>query len=479
MSLKDLMEEVNQVPENEPERQYYFIDKVKEFIEKKKKETGRPLKAICQTFGCQMNERDSEKIVGILEKIGYERAESEEEADFIIYNTCTVRDNADQRVFGRLGVLKKYKEKNPDLKIALCGCMMQEETVIDKIRESYRHVDLIFGTHNLFKIAELLFTVFESDSQVIDIWKDTNLIVEDLPVSRKFPFKSGVNIMFGCNNFCSYCIVPYVRGRERSRNPKAILREVEKLVADGVKEVMLLGQNVNSYGKGLDEKINFAELLQEVSKVEGLERIRFMSSHPKDLSDELIEAMAASDKVCRHFHLALQSGSDRLLKAMNRHYTKEQYLELVRKLRTAMPDIAITTDIIVGFPGETKEDVDETIDIVKKAAFDGAFTFVYSKRTGTPAASMENQCSEEFVKEQFDRVLKTVQETSKSQAERFTGQTVKVLVETVNDKDDAMVTGRMSQNHVVHFKGSSSLVGSIVSVHLDECCGFYYMGTMV
>ncbi len=479
MSFNDIMEHATAVPEKEPERQYYFIDKVKEYLEKKKEETGRPLKAFCQTFGCQMNERDSEKIVGILEKIGYERAESEEEADLIIYNTCTVRDNADQRVFGRLGVLKKYKEKNPNLKIGLCGCMMQEETVINKIRESYRHVDLIFGTHNLFKVAELLFTVFESGSQVIDIWKDTDLIVEDLPVSRKFPFKSGVNIMFGCNNFCSYCIVPYVRGRERSRNPKAIIREVERLVADGVKEVMLLGQNVNSYGKGLDEEINFAELLREVSKVEGLERIRFMSSHPKDLSDELIEAMASSDKVCRHFHLALQSGSDRILKAMNRHYTKEQYLELVRKLRNAMPDIAITTDIIVGFPGETKEDVDETVDIVKKAAFDGAFTFVYSKRTGTPAAAMEDQCSEEFVKEQFDRVLKTVQETSKSQAERFTGQTVKVLVESVNDKDSTMVTGRMSQNHVVHFKGDSSLVGNIVEVHLDECCGFYYMGTMV
>ncbi|MCR4745971.1 MAG: tRNA (N6-isopentenyl adenosine(37)-C2)-methylthiotransferase MiaB [Lachnospiraceae bacterium] len=479
MSLGEIMEFETAVPETEPERQYYFIERAKKYLEKKKEELGRPLKAVCQTFGCQMNERDSEKIVGILDKIGYERAANEEEADFIIYNTCTVRDNADQRVFGRLGVLKKYKEKNPALLIGLCGCMMQEKTVIEKIQKSYSQVDLIFGTHNLYKFAELYCTVFESDSQVIDIWKDTDKIVEDLPVSRKFPFKSGVNIMFGCNNFCSYCIVPYVRGRERSREPKAIIREVERLVADGVKEVMLLGQNVNSYGKGLDQDINFAELLKEVAKVDGLERIRFMSSHPKDLSDELIEAMASSDKVCRHMHLALQSGSDRLLKLMNRHYTKEQYLELVRKLRAAMPDIAITTDIIVGFPGETKEDVDETIDIVKKAAFDGAFTFVYSKRTGTPAAAMENQCSEEFVKEQFDRVLKTVQDVSKEQAERFTGETVKVLVESVNDKDPSMVTGRMGQNHVVHFKADSSLVGQIVEVHLDECCGFYYMGSMV
>ena len=477
MSLEEL-EYTALSPESEPERQFFFIERAKEYVQRKSAEIGHPLRSFCQTFGCQMNERDSEKIMGVLEKIGYVRADSEEDADFIIYNTCTVRDNADQRVFGRLGVLKRYKEKNPNLIIGLCGCMMQEETVISKIRESYRHVDLIFGTHNLFKLAELLYTVYESGSQVIDIWKETDMIVEDLPVSRKYPFKSGVNIMFGCNNFCSYCIVPYVRGRERSRAPKAIIREIEKLVQDGVKEVMLLGQNVNSYGKGLEEQVNFAELLKEVSKIDGLERIRFMSSHPKDLSDELIEAMASSDKVCRHMHLALQSGSDKILKNMNRHYTKEQYLELVRKLRAAMPDIAITTDIIVGFPGEEKEDVDETIDIVKKAEFDGAFTFVYSKRNGTPAASMEGQCSEEFVKEQFDRVLKTVQDTSKSQAEKFTGKTIKVLVESVNEKDSSLVTGRMSQNHLVHFKGNSSLIGQIVNVHLDECCGFYYMGTI-
>ncbi|SFK59700.1 tRNA-2-methylthio-N6-dimethylallyladenosine synthase [Lachnospiraceae bacterium KH1T2] len=465
--------------EAETKRQYEFMQKAAEILKKKEEARGRKFSYFVQTFGCQMNERDSEKLAGILKKIGYEEAEKEEEADIVLYNTCTVRDNADQRVFGRLGVLKAIKKKNPDLIIGLCGCMMQEPTVIEKIRESYKHVNLIFGTHNLFKLAELLVSVYESDSQIIDIWKDTNEIIEDLPVERKFPFKSGVNIMFGCNNFCSYCIVPYVRGRERSREPKDIIREIENLVKDGVKEVMLLGQNVNSYGKGLEPKITFAELLEEVAKIDGLERIRFMSNHPKDLSDDLIRVMASNDKVCKHMHLALQSGSDRLLEKMNRHYTKEKYLELVKKMRTAMPDIAITTDIIVGFPGETKEDIDETIDIVKKAAFDGAFTFIYSKRTGTPAASMPDQCSEEFIKEQFDRVLETVQETSKEQAKRFEGRTVKVLVEAQNDKDPSMVTGRMSQNHTVHFKGSSDLIGSIVDVHLDECCGFYFMGTQV
>ena len=466
-------------PASEPERQYYFMAKMKEIIRAKSERLGRPLKALINTFGCQMNERDSEKLLGVLQQIGYGVADGEDDADIILFNTCTVRDNADQRVFGRLGVLKHKKEKNPELIIGLCGCMMQETMVIQKIQKSYPYVDLIFGTHNLYKLAELLYTIHETDNTVVDIWEDAKEIIEDLPVERKYKFKSGVNIMFGCNNFCSYCIVPYVRGRERSRNPKDIIREIENLVADGVKEVMLLGQNVNSYGKNLEPKVTFAELLKEVVKIEGLERVRFMSSHPKDLSDELIEVMASSDKICRHMHLALQSGSDRLLEKMNRHYTKEKYLEIVEKMRNAMPDIAITTDIIVGFPGETVEDVNETIDIVKKAKFDGAFTFIYSKRTGTPAAAMPDQCSEEFVKEQFDRVLTTVQETAKEQTARFTGQTVKVLVEGRNDKDEAMVTGRTSQNTVVHFKGDEALIGSIVDVHLDECLGFYYMGTMV
>ena len=424
-----------------------------------------------------MNARDSEKLVGILEKVGYEIIE-DENADFVIYNTCTVRDNANQRVYGRLGVLNGYKRKNPHMKIALCGCMMQEPTVIEKIKNSYRFVDLIFGTHNIFKFAELLCSLFENEEMVIDIWKDTDKIVEDLPVERKYSFKSGINIMFGCNNFCSYCIVPYVRGRERSRNPKDIIREIEGLVADGVVEIMLLGQNVNSYGKNLEEPITFAQLLQEVERIEGLERIRFMTSHPKDLSDELIEVMKHSKKICRHLHLPLQSGSTKILTAMNRRYTKEQYLELAEKIRKEIPDMAITTDIIVGFPGETKEDVDETIDVIRRVKYDNAFTFIYSKRTGTPAAAME-QVPEELVKEQFDRVLKTVQETAREQVSRYQGQTCDVLVEEINENDSSLVTGRMSNNTLVHFPGDASLVGKLVNVSLDECHGFYYMGHMV
>ena len=473
----DMVDTSKPAPEFEPNRQFYFMAKARSWVKKKSEELGRPMTFFTQTFGCQMNARDSEKLVGILEKVGYEIIE-DENADFVIYNTCTVRDNANQRVYGRLGVLNGYKKKNPHMKIALCGCMMQEPSVIEKIKTSYRFVDLIFGTHNIFKFAELLTSLFENEGMIIDIWKDTDEIVEDLPVERKYSFKSGINIMFGCNNFCSYCIVPYVRGRERSRNPKDIIREIENLVADGVVEIMLLGQNVNSYGRNLEEPITFAQLLQEVEKIEGLERIRFMTSHPKDLSDELIGVMKNSKKICRHLHLPLQSGSTKILKAMNRRYTKEQYLELAEKIRREIPDMAITTDIIVGFPGETKEDVDDTIDVIRRVKYDNAFTFIYSKRTGTPAAAME-QVPEEQVKEQFDRVLKTVQETAREQVGRYEGQITDVLVEEINENDSSLVTGRMSNNTLVHFPGDASLIGNIVKVSLDECHGFYYMGHIV
>lgn len=465
-------------PAAEPERQYYFIKKAQQYVRKEASRLGRPLTANITTFGCQMNARDSEKLSGILKEVGYVETENED-ADFVIYNTCTVRENANLRVYGRLGVLHGYKKKNPHMKIALCGCMMQESTVVEKLQKSYRFVDLIFGTHNIFKFAELLVTTFESDRMVIDIWKDTDQIVENLPVERKYPFKSGVNIMFGCNNFCSYCIVPYVRGRERSREPQDIIREIKGLVADGVVEVMLLGQNVNSYGKNLEQPMSFAELLKEVEKIEGLQRIRFMTSHPKDLSDELIKVMAGSKKICKHLHLPLQSGSSALLKVMNRKYTKEQYLELAQKIRKAVPDIALTTDIIVGFPGETEEDFQETLDVVRKVRYDSAFTFIYSKRTGTPAAVMENQVPEDVVKDRFDRLLKEVQDISREMAERFTGTEQSVLVEEPNSQLEGYVTGRLSNNHVVHFQGDASLIGKIVNVRLDECRGFYYMGSLL
>jgi tRNA-2-methylthio-N6-dimethylallyladenosine synthase len=371
------------------------------------------------------------------------------------------------------------KKKNPHKKVALCGCMMQEPSVIEKIQKSYPFVDLIFGTHNIYKFAELIVSMYSSHGMIIDIWKDTDKIVEDLPAERKYSFKCGVNIMYGCNNFCSYCIVPYVRGRERSRNPKDIIREIENLVSEGVVEVMLLGQNVNSYGKTLEEPISFAELLQEVEKIEGLERIRFMTSHPKDLSDDLIEVMKNSKKICRHLHLPLQAGSTRILTAMNRRYTKEQYLELARKIRREIPDISLTTDLIVGFPGETAADVDETIEVVKEVQYDNAFTFIYSKRTGTPAASMPNPTSDEEIKANFDRLLKVVQETARERVGRLTGEVHSALVEEINEHDSALVSGRLSNNTIVHFPGDASLIGKIVDVKLNEAHGFYYIGEMV
>ena len=462
-------------PAREPERQYYFIKKARELVGRLQKEQGRQLTACVTTFGCQMNARDSEKLCGILESAGFSLTE-DEEADFVLYNTCTVRDNANQRVYGRLGFLNSMKKKNPKKRIALCGCMMQESSVIEKIQKSYRFVDLIFGTHNLFRFPELLCRMFTDDGMVVDIWEGTDQIVEDLPVERKYPFKSGINIMFGCNNFCSYCIVPYVRGRERSRRPEEILDEIRKLAADGVVEVMLLGQNVNSYGKNLDAPMSFAQLLKEVERIDGIERIRFMTSHPKDLSDELIEVMKDSKKICRHLHLPLQSGSTRILKAMNRRYTKEQYVALAEKIKREIPDISLTTDIIVGFPGETKEDVDDTVEVIRRVGFDNAFTFIYSPRTGTPAAAMENQVDGETVKEGFDRVLKTVQETAREQVARLKGQTLPALVEEVNEQDSSLLTGRLSNNTIVHFPGDPSLVGTIVDVRLEECHGFYYTG---
>lgn len=477
-------EEIQALSDQETRLQYEYIEKAKIMVSQQVAVLGRDLTFCVVTFGCQMNARDSEKLVGILEAVGYIQAEGEE-ADLVIYNTCTVRDNANTRVYGRLGKLKNYKQKNPHMLIALCGCMMQEPSVVETIKNKYRFVDILFGTHNIFKFAQLLVSRLESEQDasdrnhmIIDIWKDTELIVEDLPNERKYPFKSGVNIMFGCNNFCSYCIVPYVRGRERSRKPQDIIRETERLVADGVAEVMLLGQNVNSYGKNLESPVSFAELLQEIEKIDGLERIRFMTSHPKDLSDDLIEVMKHSKKICRHLHLPLQSGSTAILNRMNRRYTKEQFISLAEKIRTAMPDIAITTDIIVGFPGETKEDIEDTIDVIRHVRFDGAFTFIYSKRTGTPAAAMEDQIPEDEVKENFDRVLQAVQEVSREMAERFEGMTDTVLAEEVNEQDTQLLTGRLGNNLLVHFPGDKALIGHIVKVKLTKCKGFYYIGEL-
>ena len=462
----------------EAERQYYYMEQCRAWVDEQTALLGRPLTASVVTFGCQMNARDSEKLTGILETIGYTMIESEK-ADFVIYNTCTVRENANLRVYGRLGQMKQTKKRNPGMFIALCGCMMQEPEVVEKLKKSYRHVDIIFGTHNIFKFAELIYRRITEQKMVIDIWKDTDQIVEDLPNDRKFPFKTGINIMFGCNNFCSYCIVPYVRGRERSRMPEDIIREIEGAVADGVVEIMLLGQNVNSYGKTLPNPMSFAELLRKICKIEGLERVRFMTSHPKDLSDELIQVMSEEPKICRHLHLPLQSGSTDILTKMNRRYSKEDYLKLVDKIKTACPDISLTTDIIVGFPGETEEDFLETMDVVEKVGYDSAYTFIYSKRTGTPAAVMENQIPEDVVKDRFNRLLQRVQEIAAVTVSRHEGTTQNVLVEEVNHQDPSLITGRMGNNTVVHFKGNAEMIGKIVPVKLLTCKSFYYMGEYV
>ena len=471
------IEATQQIPTEEPERQLYFMARCREIVAERAAQMGRPMTASVQTFGCQMNSRDSEKLLGILEEIGFVPQE-EETADFVLYNTCTVRDNANQRVYGRLGFVHSMKKKNPAKIIALCGCMMQEDVVIEKIKKSYSFVDIIFGTHNIYKLAELLYAKFISGGMIIDILKESKVIVESLPVDRKYPYKSGVNIMYGCNNFCSYCIVPYVRGRERSREPQEIIDEIKKLVADGVVEVMLLGQNVNSYGKNLEDPISFAELLRRVEEIEGLERIRFMTSHPKDLSDELIQVMKESKKIARHLHLPLQSGSSRILKIMNRRYDKEQYIALAKKIQREIPDISLTTDIIVGFPGETEEDFEETMDVVRQVRYDSAFTFLYSKRTGTPAAAMEDQIPKEVAQPRFDRLLALVQEISKEVCIKDTGKVMEALVEDVDAQHEGVVTGRLSNNIMVHFPGSADLIGKMVSVRLLESKGFYYLGRM-
>lgn len=462
----------------ESELQWQYINEARDIIIDIERNEGRKLTYCVTTFGCQMNSRDSEKLAGILENVGYIKA-PEEEADFVIFNTCTVRDNANQRVYGRLGVLKGKKRKNPRMKIAICGCMMQEPTAVEKIKKSYSFVDMIFGTHNIFKFSEYLLELLKEEKKVYHVWEDTKQIVEKLPVERKYKYKSGINIMFGCNNFCTYCIVPYVRGRERSREMQDILDEINTLVQDGVSEIMLLGQNVNSYGKNFEEPITFANLLREIEKIDGIKRIRFMTSHPKDLSDELIETIRDSKKISKHIHLPLQSGSTKILKKMNRGYTKESYLLLAEKIKREIPDVSLTTDLIIGFPGETKKDIEDTIDVIRKVGYDNAFTYIYSKRTGTPAASMENQVSEEIVKEYFDQVLDVVHEVSAKNTGRYLNDIQEVLVEEVNTHDESYVTGRMSNNILVHFKGDESLIGQYVNVKLTECKGFYYFGVRV
>ena len=466
-----------QVPMEKIEEQDRFIEAIAEQNSRYYAIHQVKPKYIIQTFGCQMNEHDSEKLCAMLDSMGYEQGMMVDECDLIIYNTCAVRENAELKVFGNLGHLKLAKRKNPDLKIAVCGCMMQQPHVVKEIKSKYKHVDLVFGTHNLYKFPELLTKSIESEKLLVDVWDVDGEVVEGLKSNRKFELKAFVNIMYGCNNFCTYCIVPYTRGRERSRTPEDIINEIKELVENGTKEITLLGQNVDSYGKTLENPMTFAELLYEVNKIDGLERIRFMTSHPKDISDEVIYAIRDCEKVCEFLHLPVQCGSSSLLKVMNRHYTKEQYLEIIEKAKKEVPGIAFSTDLMIGFPGETEEDLLDTIDVVEKVRYDSAFTFIYSKRKGTPAAEMENQIPEDVKHERFNRVLERVNAIVGEINKSYIGKTVEVLVEGKSKTDENKFMGRTRQNKLVNFTTEdTNLIGKLVNVDIVDATGFSLIG---
>lgn len=432
-----------------------------------------------QTYGCQMNEEDSEKLSGMLKRIGYELTDSRESASIIIFNTCCVRENAENKVFGNLGQLKKLKEKNPDLIIAICGCMMQQKGMADKVLNMFPFVDIIFGTHNAYKFPEYLNRVIQDGVQVKEILNKEEGIVEGIPVDRKSDTKAYVTIMYGCNNFCTYCIVPYVRGRERSRKPEDIEKEVKDLVAEGYKEVTLLGQNVNSYGKGLEEELSFADLLRRLNEIEGIERIRFMTSHPKDLNMDVIKAIKECDKLCEQIHLPVQSGSTKILKDMNRHYDREYYINLIKDIKREIPNVGITTDIIIGFPGETEEDFKDTLELVKEVEYDSAFTFIYSRRQYTPADRMENQIEDEIKHKRFNELVETVNSIVKEKNKTLEGKKLEILVEGPSKNDDSKLTGRSRSGKLVNFPGDKSLVGKLVDVKIIKSKGFSLEGEIV
>ena len=428
------------------------------------------------TYGCQMNEHDSEKISGMLTSIGYVESDDDKKADLVIFNTCLIRENAELKVFGKLGEVKGLKRDNPDMLVAVCGCMMQNQETREKVLNKFSFVDIIFGTNTIHELPVLIYNSEINKRKSVDIVDNSELIFEDMPKQRKFKYKALVNITYGCNNFCTYCVVPYVRGREKSREPNDIIEEIKTLAQDGCKEVTLLGQNVNSYGSNLENKFTFANLLYEINKIDGIERIRFMTSHPKDLTDDLINAIKECDKVCNHVHLPVQAGSNDVLHRMNRKYTKEHYLNLVEKLKAAVPEIAITTDIIVGFPGETDEDFQETIEIVKKAEYDSAFTFLYSVREGTKAATMDNQVPDSVKHERFDKLLDVLYPIVLEKNQQCIGKEYSVLVESA---DDGKLTGRTEHFRLVHFKGDESLIGEIVNVKITNVKTFHMEGELV
>ena len=431
------------------------------------------------TYGCQMNEEDSEKLSGMLKSQGYERTENKEEASIIIFNTCCVRENAENKVFGNLGQLKQLKKKNPNLVIAICGCMMQQVGMADKVLKTFPYVDIIFGTHNAHKFPEYLHRVLQEGVQVKEILNKEEGIVEGLPIDRKSDVKAFVTIMYGCNNFCTYCIVPYVRGRERSRKSEDIIKEIEELVSKGYKEITLLGQNVNSYGKGLEEDIDFAGLLRKVNEVKGLKRVRFMTSHPKDLSDDVIMAIKECDKLCEQVHLPVQSGSSRILKEMNRHYDREYYLDLVKKIKSEIPDVTLTTDIIIGFPGETEEDFLDTLSLCEEVGYDSAFTFIYSRRNHTPADKMENQIPDDIKHDRFNRLVEAINKKVVIKNKEYEGKVVEVLVEGPSKNDETKLTGRTRNGKLVNFAGDEKLVGELVNLKIVRAQPFSLIGEIV
>ncbi len=431
------------------------------------------MKYYITTMGCQLNENDSEKLAGIVEGMGFEKTEKLEEADLVIYNTCCVRENAEERLFGKLGELKKQKEEKETI-IAIGGCMMQEPAMLEKIKKSYNYTDIVFGTHTLHKFEEDLKKVLENGKKVRDVIDIDGEVIEDLPIKRNDNFKASVTIMYGCNNFCSYCIVPYVRGRERSREPEKILEEVEMLAKEGYKEITLLGQNVNSYNGR--ENYKFANLLNDVCKIDGIERVRFISPHPKDFTDDVIEAIANNPKIARVLHLPLQSGSSAVLKKMNRKYTKEQYLELVDKIKTRIPDVVLSTDIIVGFPGETEEDFEDTLDVVGKVNYEQVFMFIYSRREGTVADKMENQIPEEIKHKRFDRLKELFDSRVSENNQKYIGTTQKILVDGYSKNDKETLTGRTDTNKVVNFKGNEELIGKMINIKITEEHKWYLSG---
>mgnify|MGYP001123902514 CR=1 FL=1 len=430
-------------------------------------------KYLITTFGCQLNENDSEKLAGITEKLGYEKTENLQEADLVIFNTCCVRENAEERLFGKLGELKKQREEKGTI-IAIGGCMMQEPVMLEKIKQSYNYTDIVFGTHTLHKFEEDLKKVIEERKKVRDVIDIDGEVIEDLPIKRNDKFKASVTIMYGCNNFCAYCIVPYVRGRERSRKPEKILEEVQELSKEGYKEITLLGQNVNSYDG--ENGYKFANLLNDVCKIEGIERIRFISPHPKDFTDDVIETIANNPKIARVVHLPLQAGNSKVLKEMNRKYTKEQYLELVEKMKKRIPDVVFSTDIIVGFPGETDEEFEDTLDVVKKVNYEQVYMFIYSRREGTVADRMENQIPEEIKHKRFDKLKDLYDSRVSENNEKYIGTTQKILVDGYSKNDKTTLTGRTDTNKVVNFEGKEELIGKMIDIKITEEHKWYLKG---